>query len=75
MSTTLPINFNDIALQSGYSKGRLFYSDTWKSWAVDGGDLPLALVSVPYNVGDMLEGKEITSVKVVDNQWELETEK
>jgi len=61
----IPIDFDNIARQSGKRKGRLFYSPTFKSWAVeDGNDPSIALVDVP-------EG----AIGIKNNNWLVEVAK
>lgn len=53
-----PVDWKDIYKQSGCTKGKLAYSDTFKSWAVfnGNGDADLCLVDCPY--GEELIVKE-----------------
>jgi hypothetical protein len=49
------IDFARIARCAGARKGRLFYSATFDSWAVEGGDVDFCLVDCPYGKpGDVL---------------------
>lgn len=49
------IKFKKIAKQTGCTKGKLFYSKTFNSWAVDGNsEVSMCLVKAPYAVGDRL---------------------
>jgi hypothetical protein len=49
------IDFARIARCAGARKGRLFYSATFDSWAVEGGDVDICLVDCPYGTpGDVL---------------------
>lgn len=53
------IDFKKIAKQSGCTKGRLFYSKTFKSWAVEGnGAADICLVNARYQKGDLLYVRE-----------------
>ena len=54
------IDFKKIAKKTGCTKGRLFYSTTFNSWAVDGNsNVSLCLVNCPYGVvGDRLWVRE-----------------
>lgn len=69
----------DIAKQAGISKGNLFYSSTFKSWAVKSSDekdghanYHLSLVNAPYKEGDIIPGNPdnpIKAVKIEGNEW------
>ena len=59
MPSQIPVDFKDIAKQSGKRQGTLFYSTTFKSWAVRDGNLPsIALIEAPPNV-----------VRIENNCW------
>jgi len=59
MPTKIPIDFQDIAEQSGCRRGRLFYSTTFKSWAVDGDSgVSMCLVKAPKG-----------AIRIEDNMW------
>ena len=58
----IPIDFNKIAKQSCKRKGTIYYSPTFKSWVVDDGNLPLAMISAPKG-----------AKRVENNMWIIET--
>lgn len=54
------VDWKRIAKDSGCTKGRLAYSDTFNSWAVFDGNGPahISLIQAPHKVGDVIAVKE-----------------
>ena len=76
----LPINFKALAAEHGVRKGTIFYSDTWKSWVIQGHpDIDLICIDAPIIKGQMVEGltgkvshfngKKIQNVVIRSNMW------
>ena len=59
---TYKIDFHDIAKQSGVRKGKLFFSATFKSWCVSGGDASIAIIEPPKQNGNL-------PVKIENDYW------
>lgn len=76
----LPINFKALAAEHGVRKGTIFYSDTWKSWVIQGHpEIDLICIDAPIVKGQIVEGlvgkasrfngKEIQNVVIRSNMW------
>jgi hypothetical protein len=76
MMIVKPIDYKDIAKQSGKPRGRLAYSKTFNSFCVSDGDYPqLALIDCPFGEpGDILDGHIIKTVRIKDDQWIFDVE-
>ena len=58
----MPIDFKSIARQSGKTNGTIFYSATFKSWAVrNGNDPSISLIDAPDG-----------AIAIKNNQWKFE---
>jgi len=72
-SFIIPINFQEIAKETGVRKGRIFKSAMLNEWVVGGhAEIDQVIIQPPHNIGDIVEGKTITFVKIVDNEWVFE---
>ena len=76
----LPINFKALAAEHGVRKGTIFYSDTWKSWVIQGHpEIDLICIDAPIVKGQTVEGlkgkasrfngKQIQNVIIRSNMW------
>ena len=69
-----PIDFEAIASETGVRKGRIFQS-THSGWVVTGHpDIDLICIDTPRQIGDKINGKEITNIKIENNNWVYETQ-
>ena len=57
------IDFKAIAKQTGISRGRIFYSKTFKCWCVEGGKASITIIEPPKKDG-------IEPVRIHNNCWE-----
>ena len=75
MTKRFPIDWKQIACESGCTKGTLAYSEAFDSWAVfcGNGGPHICMVTAPYRKGQMLEGKRIRCVRIREGQWEVKT--
>ena len=76
----LPINIKELAAEHGVRKGTIFYSDTWKSWVIQGhSEIDLICIDAPIIKGQTVEGltgkasrfngKQIQNVVIRSNMW------
>ena len=76
----LPINFRALAEEHGVRKGSIYYSDTFKSWVIQGHpEIDLICIDAPFVKGQTVEGlsgkasrfngKEIKNVVIRSNMW------
>lgn len=76
----LPINFKALAAEHGVRKGTIFYSNTCKSWVIQGHhDIDLICIDAPLLKGQNVEGlkgkasrfngKAIQNVVIRSNMW------
>ena len=69
----IPIDYKKIAEETGVRKGNIFNSGLTGDWVVSGhSEIDLIVIEPPHNIGDIVEGKTITFVKIVDNEWVFE---
>ena len=70
---TEPINFRQIAKETGVKKGKIFQS-TWCGWVVSGHpEIDLICINPPRQIGDPLNGRTIDNVRIEKNEWVYET--
>lgn len=76
----LPINFKALAEEHGVRKGTIFYSDTFKSWVIQGHhEIDLICIDAPIIKGQIVDGlkgkasrfngKQIQNVVIRSNMW------
>ena len=76
----LPIDFKALAEEHGVRKGTIFYSNTFKSWVIEGHpDINLICIDAPIVKGQTVEGligkasrfngKQIQNVVIRSNMW------
>lgn len=76
------MDFRAIALPHGVRKGTIFYSDTFKSWVLQGHpEIDLIYIDAPYKIGDVgvhLKGKAarfngctVEHVGIDNNRWRI----
>lgn len=76
----LPIKFKELAAEHGVRKGTIFYSDTWKSWVIQGHpEIDLICIDAPIVKDQTVEGltgkasrfngKQIQNVIIRSNMW------
>lgn len=64
------IDFKKIAAETEVRKGKIFYSETFKSWVVTGHPkIDMICIKPPKQIGEKIEGRKIKAVKIENNQW------
>ncbi len=68
-----PIDFKAIATETGVRKGRIVDSANF-GWVVIGHpDIDMICINPPLKKGDIINGKNIKNVKIVNNHWVYES--
>ena len=64
------IDFKKIAAETDVRKGKIAYSETFKSWIVIGHpEIDMICIKPPKQIGEKIEGRNIEAVKIENNQW------
>lgn len=64
------IDFKQIAAETGVRKGKIAYSETFKSWVVIGHtEIDMICIKPPKQKGEKIDGRTIEAVKIENNQW------
>ncbi len=64
------IDFKKISTETNVRKGKIAYSDTFKSWVVIGHpEIDMICIEPPKEIGEKIEGKNVESIKIDNNQW------
>lgn len=73
MSTvSIPIDFEEIFLKNGVSKGKLYFSPTFQSWVISGHpEINLIAISPPVKEGDIYNDMPVKKVSIENNEWKL----
>ena len=77
MKHRIPINFQEIARVTGIRNMKIGYSDafhSWMAWNMNVGGVNAGYFNPPYDIGDTYEGKRVTFLRIVDDEWEMTLE-
>lgn len=76
MDKVIPIDHMAIFNETGFRSGKIFYSPLFKCWVVGqqkgAFHSDFAEINPPHKIGDTVDGKTVSFVKIVDNNWVIE---